>query len=183
MLPLPHSTSLIVISYLIFAVIGIPTPYMIGANKRDRSTKGHSGNSYPAICPLEWFLSESRAFFRWGWTLGLLDTRSFKIFPCKGLDVPLGSTRVFGVQAHLLIASNHRILGRGGVGRWYCSSRRRNGWDIPVLLGKASNENLKIDEASQVIAIRRDLLWNVLDFSYCFWWCCRILASNTQFNY
>jgi len=158
MLPLPRSTLLIVISYLIFAVIGIPTPYMIGANKRGRSTKGHSGNSYPAICPLEWFLSESRAFFRWGWTLGLLNTRSFKIFPCKGLDVPLGSTRVFGVQAHLLIASNHRILGRDGEGRWDCSSRRRNGWDIPVLLEKALNENLKIDEASLVIAIRRDLL-------------------------
>ena len=183
MLPLPRSTSLIVISYLIFAVIGIPTPYMIGANKRDRSTKGHLGNSYPAICHLEWFLSESRAFFHWGWILGLLNTRSFKISPCKGLDVPLGSTRVFGVQAHLLIASNHRILGRDGVGRCYCSSRRMNGWDIPVLLEKASNENLKIDEASQVIAIRRDLPLHFLDFSYCFWWCYRNLASNTQFNY
>lgn len=183
MLPLPRSTSPIVISYLIFAVIGIPTPYMIGANKRDRSTKGHSGNSYRPICLLGWPLSESTASFRWGSTQGLLGTRNFRIFPCKGLDAPPGSIRVFGAHTHLLMPSSRRILARDGAKRWDCSSRRRNGWDIPVPPGKASNENLKIDEASQVKARRRDLLWNVLDFSYCYWRCCRILASNTQFNY
>lgn len=178
----PHWTWLTVINYLIFAVIGIPTPFGIGANKRDGSTRGHSGNSFPAICLLEWFLRESRAPFRSGLTLGPPYTRSFQIFPCRGLDVPLGSTRVSGVLARLLGPSNHRIFGRGGVGRLYCSSRRTNWWDNRVLLGKALNGNLKIDEASRGIAIRRVLLFDVSDFNYCFWRSCRILSSNSQFN-
>jgi len=39
--------------------------------------------------------------------------------------------------------------------------------DIRVLLVKALNENLKIDEASQEIAIRRKLLSSVLGSNYC----------------